>query len=65
MLVAAVLLGSVVRWLRRRRQDDPKSWSALGVSAVGAVLKTLVGLAVAYVIVIVILRWRDSREDAG
>jgi hypothetical protein len=46
VLVAAVLLGSVVRWLRRRRQDDPRSWSVLGVSAVGAVLKALVGLAV-------------------
>lgn len=46
VLVAAVLLGSLIRWLRRRRQDHPGSWAALAVSSIAAVLKVLIGLAV-------------------
>ena len=45
-LVLAVLLGSFVRWLRRRRQDRPESWTALLTGSVGDVLKVLAGLAV-------------------
>ncbi len=45
-VVAAVLLGSFVRWLRRRRQDRPESWTGLLVAAVGDVLKVLIGLGV-------------------
>ena len=46
VLIVAVLLGNLVRWLRRRRQDRPESWAALLVGSVGAVLKVLIGLAV-------------------
>lgn len=46
LLVVAVLLGSFVRWLRRRRQDRPGSWAALAVGSIGAVLKVLIGLGV-------------------
>ena len=46
VLVVAVLLGSLVRWLRRRRADRPESWAALLTDSVGAVLKVLIGLAV-------------------
>ena len=46
VLILAVLLGSIVRWLRQRRQDQPGSWAALFVGSVGAVLKVLIGLAV-------------------
>jgi hypothetical protein len=46
MLVAAVILGSLVRWLRRRRQDRPESWVGLVTSSWGAVLTILIGLVV-------------------
>jgi len=46
VLVSAVLLGSLVRWLRRRRADKPESWGALVTGSIGAVLKVLIGLAV-------------------
>ena len=45
-LVLAVLLGSFVRWLRRRRQDRPETWTGLVTGSVGDVLKVLAGLAV-------------------
>lgn len=45
-VVLAVLLGSFVRWLRRRRQDRPESWTGLLIGSVGDVLKVLAGLAV-------------------
>lgn len=45
MLIAAVILGSLVRWLRRRRQDRPESWVGLVTSSWGAVLTILIGLA--------------------
>jgi len=46
VVVAAVLLGSLIRWLRRRRQDRPESWASLLTSSWGAVLKVLIGLGV-------------------
>jgi hypothetical protein len=46
VLIVAVLLGSLVQWLRRRRQDRPDSWPALIVGSLGAVLKVLIGLGV-------------------
>ncbi len=46
VLIVAVLLGSLVRWLRRRRQDKPESWAGLLVGSIGSVLKVLIGLAV-------------------
>jgi len=46
VLILAVLLGSLVRWLRRRRQDQPERWTALLTGSIGAVLKVLIGLAV-------------------
>ena len=46
VLIVAVLLGCLVRWLRRRRQDRPESWAGLLVGAIGSVLKVLIGLAV-------------------
>ncbi len=46
VLVLAVLLGSLVRWLRRRGQDRPESWAALLTDSIGGVLKVLIGLAV-------------------
>lgn len=45
VVVAAVLLGSFARWLRRRRQDRPESWTGLLVDSLGSLLKVLVGLA--------------------
>jgi len=45
-VVVAVLLGSFIRWLRRRRQDRPESWTGLLTGSVGDVLKVLAGLAV-------------------
>jgi hypothetical protein len=44
VVIVAVLLGSLVRWLRRRRQDRPESWTGLLVDSIGAVLKLLIGL---------------------
>jgi hypothetical protein len=46
VLIVAVLLGSLARWLRRRRQDRPESWAGLLVGSIGSVLKVLIGLAV-------------------
>ena len=46
VLILAVLLGSFVRWLRRRRQHTPESWMGLIVGSLGDVLKVLIGLAV-------------------
>jgi len=46
VLIAAVLPGSFVRWLRRRRQDSPESWTGLVTGSVGAVIKVLVGLGI-------------------
>ena len=46
ILVLAIMLASVGRWLRRRRQDQPDRWPALVTGSLGAVLKVLIGLAV-------------------
>jgi len=46
ILVLAILLGSFVRWLRRRKQDRPDAWWSLITGGVGDVLKVLVGLAI-------------------
>jgi len=47
MLILTVALVSFVRWLRRRRNDRPESWTGLVVEITGSVLKVLVGLAIA------------------
>ena len=46
ILVLAIMLASVGRWLRHRRQDQPEGWGALVTGSLGAVLKVLIGLAV-------------------
>ena len=46
LLAVGVVLASVVRWLRRRRQDRPESWTGLVTSTLGALLTVLVGLGV-------------------
>jgi hypothetical protein len=46
ILVLAIILASVGRWLRRRRQDQFDRWPALVTGSLGAVLKVLIGLAV-------------------
>jgi len=46
VLVAAILLGSFVRWLRRRTGEKPTSWGTLLSESIGGVLKVLIGLAI-------------------
>ncbi len=46
VLVAAVVLGSFIRWLRRRKQNSPTAWTGLLTDSAGGVLKALIGLAV-------------------
>jgi hypothetical protein len=46
LLVLGVAVSTVLRWLRRRRQDRPDRWPALLTALAGNVLKVLVGLAV-------------------
>jgi len=59
-LVLAVLLGSFIRWLRRRRQDRPESWTGLLTGSIGDVLKVLAGLAV---LAIICLHLKFSAEE--
>jgi hypothetical protein len=60
VLVAAVLLGSLIRWLRRRRQDRPERWTGLIVGGLGDLLKVLVGLAA---LAVICLHLRFSAEE--
>ena len=46
ILIVAVLLGSFIRWLRRRRQERPDNWVGLITGSLGDVLKVLIGLAI-------------------
>jgi hypothetical protein len=46
ILILAIILASVGRWLKRRRQDQLDRWPALVTGSLGSVLKVLVGLAV-------------------
>ena len=46
VLIAAVLLVSLARWLHRRRQDRPESWTGLLTDSMGSILKILIGLGV-------------------
>ncbi len=46
LLVIGIVLATVVRWLRRRGPERTESWTGLIVSALGNLLKVLVGLAV-------------------
>jgi hypothetical protein len=60
VLVVAVLLGSLIQWLRRRRQDRPERWTGLIVSGLGDLLKVLVGLAA---LAVICVHLRFSAEE--
>jgi len=58
-IIAAVLLASLVGWLRRRNQDRPETWAGLLVACIGNVLKVLIGLGV----LVVMCMYLDFQSD--
>ena len=58
-IIAAVLLASLVNWLRRRNQDRPETWAGLLVASIGNVLKVLVGLG----LLVVMCMYLDFQSD--
>lgn len=58
-IIAAVLLASLVGWLRRRNQDRPETWAGLAVASIGNVLKVLIGLG----LLVVMCMYLDFQSD--
>lgn len=58
-IIAAVLLASLVSWLRRRNQDRPETWAGLLVASIGNVLKVLIGLG----LLVIMCIYLDFQSD--